>query len=72
MRKFSEPQAMRLVFRACGSFLGDGAMNRKFAIWLLITLSCGVGAANFGRISATRGVENNWGRQINFILGVNF
>jgi hypothetical protein len=29
-------------------------------------------AANFGRISATRGVENNWGRQINFILGINF
>jgi hypothetical protein len=29
-------------------------------------------AANFGRISATRGVEANYGRQINFILGVNF
>jgi hypothetical protein len=29
-------------------------------------------AANFGRISATRGVEANWGRQINFILGINF
>src|SRR5262249_14738313 len=29
-------------------------------------------AANFGRISATRGVETNYGRQINFILGINF
>jgi len=29
-------------------------------------------AANFGRISATRGVEANYGRQINFILGINF
>jgi hypothetical protein len=29
-------------------------------------------AANFGRISATRSVETNWGRQINFILGINF
>jgi len=29
-------------------------------------------AANFGRISATRSVETNFGRQINFILGINF
>src|SRR5262245_15162979 len=29
-------------------------------------------AANFGRINATRGVQTDWGRQINFILGVNF
>jgi hypothetical protein len=29
-------------------------------------------AANFGRINTTRGVEGSWGRQINFILGINF
>jgi hypothetical protein len=29
-------------------------------------------AANFGRISSTRSVETNFGRQINFILGINF
>jgi hypothetical protein len=29
-------------------------------------------AANFGRINATRGVQNDWGRQINFIVGINF
>jgi hypothetical protein len=29
-------------------------------------------AANFGRISATRGVQTDWGRQINFIVGINF
>jgi len=29
-------------------------------------------AANFGRINTLGGVETNWGRQINFILGINF
>src|SRR5262249_34868121 len=29
-------------------------------------------AANFGRISTLRGTDTSWGRQINFILGINF
>jgi hypothetical protein len=29
-------------------------------------------AANFGRISTLRETDTSWGRQINFILGINF
>jgi hypothetical protein len=37
------------------------------------SISMNFDAANFGRISNLRGTDSSsWGRQINFILGINF